>query len=179
MSIHIPLRALVVINEPCTKSNRISNSGSWCISTVIGAFLMAAGSLVGIIRAAGMLHTRLISTVLRFPMSFFDTTPNGRIVSRFSKDIDTVDEQFRLMALLLTFQLASLLVTLIAIWFSTWIFVGVSVVVLAVFVVLQVSITHRGNFSVYNSRKKLHSSPLRARYGVSFVSAILTEVLSF
>ena len=37
---------------------------------------------------------------------------------------------------------------------------------------------YRGHFSSCNSRKTPHISPVRARYGVSFVSANLTEALS-
>lgn len=43
------------------------------------------------VHAAKYLHKMLLKNILRSPMSFFDITPIGRIVNRFSKDIDTVD----------------------------------------------------------------------------------------
>uniref|UniRef100_A0A8C9LAD4 Uncharacterized protein n=1 Tax=Pavo cristatus TaxID=9049 RepID=A0A8C9LAD4_PAVCR len=42
--------------------------------------------------ASRIVHEQLLSNILRVPMSFFDTTPTGRIVNRFAKDIFTVDE---------------------------------------------------------------------------------------
>jgi ABC transporter transmembrane region len=45
------------------------------------------------LRSARVLFTNLLSVVLAAPMSFYDTTPTGRIVNRFSKDIYTVDEK--------------------------------------------------------------------------------------
>jgi len=45
----------------------------------------------GTIRASITLHNTLLQNLLRAPMSFFDTTPTGRIVNRFSRDIDEVD----------------------------------------------------------------------------------------
>uniref|UniRef100_A0A8D2NVG1 Canalicular multispecific organic anion transporter 1 n=1 Tax=Zosterops lateralis melanops TaxID=1220523 RepID=A0A8D2NVG1_ZOSLA len=46
----------------------------------------------GSVRASRVMHHQLLSNILRAPMSFFDTTPTGRIVNRFAKDIFTIDE---------------------------------------------------------------------------------------
>jgi ATP-binding cassette subfamily C (CFTR/MRP) protein 1 len=43
--------------------------------------------------AAKSLFSEILEAVMFAPMSFFDTTPMGRITNRFSKDIYTVDEQ--------------------------------------------------------------------------------------
>lgn len=46
---------------------------------------------VGCVHAARFLHNNLLHQTMRLPMSFFDTTPLGRIVNRFSRDVDVVD----------------------------------------------------------------------------------------
>lgn len=46
---------------------------------------------VGFCFASIALHKLLLTGVLHQPMDFFDTTPKGRILARFAKDIDTVD----------------------------------------------------------------------------------------
>ena len=54
-------------------------------------FLATVIFTVGAIRSSYTLHNNLLQNLLRAPMSFFDTTPNGRIVNRFSKDMDDID----------------------------------------------------------------------------------------
>ncbi|KAF9428224.1 hypothetical protein BGZ94_003045, partial [Podila epigama] len=44
------------------------------------------------LRGSKALHEILLAKVLRLPMAFFDTTPQGRVLNRFSNDISKLDE---------------------------------------------------------------------------------------
>lgn len=46
---------------------------------------------LGCISSSLELHNLIFSRVIKSPMHFFDMTPVGRILNRFSKDIDTID----------------------------------------------------------------------------------------
>ncbi|CAG8981562.1 hypothetical protein HYALB_00013680 [Hymenoscyphus albidus] len=53
-------------------------------------FFSLALTLMGTVASKTMLN-RAITRALRAPMSFFDTTPLGRITNRFSRDVDVMD----------------------------------------------------------------------------------------
>ena len=55
---------------------------------LFASFALALGGTF----ASRTIHKQLLVNVLRLSMSFFDTTPSGRILNRFSKDIYTIDE---------------------------------------------------------------------------------------
>ncbi|XP_037835575.1 multidrug resistance-associated protein 5 [Kryptolebias marmoratus] len=52
----------------------------------------------GTLRASSKLHDQLFHKIIRCPMKFFDTTPAGRILNRFSKDMDEVDTRLPFQA---------------------------------------------------------------------------------
>ncbi|KAG8974080.1 hypothetical protein FRC05_007828 [Tulasnella sp. 425] len=61
---------------------------------VFAAFVSMSNSIVqywGSYKASKVLFKRLLDAVVGSPMRFFDTTPTGRILNRFSKDVETVD----------------------------------------------------------------------------------------
>ncbi|XP_063045855.1 ATP-binding cassette sub-family C member 5 isoform X2 [Engraulis encrasicolus] len=50
------------------------------------------------VRAASVLHDKLFQKLMQSPMRFFDTTPLGRVLNRFSKDMDEVDVRLTMQA---------------------------------------------------------------------------------
>lgn len=63
-----------------------------CIGSSLSSVLYTLTLWVGCaINSARILHNRMLSSVISAPMSFFETTPLGRIINRFSNDIYKVD----------------------------------------------------------------------------------------
>jgi len=60
-----------------------------CILSFTNAVMVIA---LGV-RASHTLHERLFANIMRAPMRFFDTTPVGRVLARFSRDCDQMDMQ--------------------------------------------------------------------------------------
>ncbi|OCT79575.1 ATP-binding cassette sub-family C member 10 [Xenopus laevis] len=58
------------------------------VFTALRAFLFAFGT----VHAAVIVHRRLLSSVLMATVTFFDSTPMGRIINRFSSDLYCVDD---------------------------------------------------------------------------------------
>ncbi|KAL6469214.1 hypothetical protein MHYP_G00227380 [Metynnis hypsauchen] len=58
------------------------------VFTAARAFLFAYGAIC----AATVIHKRLLDSVLKATMIFFDTTPLGRVLNRFSSDVYTIDD---------------------------------------------------------------------------------------
>uniref|UniRef100_H2NQ85 Multidrug resistance-associated protein 1 n=2 Tax=Pongo abelii TaxID=9601 RepID=H2NQ85_PONAB len=70
---------------------RLSVYGALGISQGIAVFGYSMAVSIGGILASHYLHVDLLHSILRSPMSFFERTPSGNLVNRFSKELDTVD----------------------------------------------------------------------------------------
>ncbi|XP_021787478.2 multidrug resistance-associated protein 1 isoform X2 [Papio anubis] len=70
---------------------RLSVYGALGISQGIAVFGYSMAVSIGGILASRYLHVDLLHSILRSPMSFFERTPSGNLVNRFSKELDTVD----------------------------------------------------------------------------------------
>ncbi|KAK2538418.1 Abcc5 [Columba guinea] len=81
---------------------------------MLPCFLCCQGTL----RASSRLHDDLFRRILRSPMKFFDTTPTGRILNRFSKDMDEVDVR-------LPFQAEMFIQNVILVFFCVGVISGV------------------------------------------------------
>lgn len=66
--------------------------GALALSFIIISLLREAFIFWGSLRASAKLHRRLFDAVTRARLQFFDTTPLGQLMNRFSKDIEAIDQ---------------------------------------------------------------------------------------
>ncbi|XP_028669919.1 multidrug resistance-associated protein 1 isoform X2 [Erpetoichthys calabaricus] len=70
---------------------RLGVYGILGLSQGIAVFSYSMAISIGGILASRYLHEMMLHDVLRSPMSFFERTPSGNLVNRFSKETDTID----------------------------------------------------------------------------------------
>ncbi|XP_023364920.1 canalicular multispecific organic anion transporter 2-like [Otolemur garnettii] len=105
--------------------------------------------VVGSMQAARFLHQALLHNKMRSPQSFFDTTPSGRILNRFSKDIQVIDEDLGPTILSVLASLFDIISTFVVIVASTPLFAVVTVPLAALYAFVQ-------RFYVATSRQLTH-----------------------
>ncbi|CAK9781035.1 hypothetical protein CC85DRAFT_282605 [Cutaneotrichosporon oleaginosum] len=101
------------------------------VGQALGVFVI--GSFMSLINffASVNIHRDAIKSVMYAPQSFFDTTPLGRIMNRFSKDVDTIDNTLSDAARMSLNMIANVIgsVVLLAV-ISPWFLIAVAVVLL-------------------------------------------------
>jgi ABC-type multidrug transport system fused ATPase/permease subunit len=65
--------------------------GALGITVLVGSLLNHLFWLSRGIRAGKNMHDKMLHSVLKSPVRFFDSTPVGRILQRFSRDVESVD----------------------------------------------------------------------------------------
>lgn len=78
-------------------------------------FMREGVLFAGSLHASRRIHSRLIETVCRAKFRFFDSTPLGQIMNRFSKDIEAVDQEVAPTAVGVIHCLASILTIVVLI----------------------------------------------------------------
>ncbi|KAL8640320.1 MAG: hypothetical protein Q9228_002750 [Teloschistes exilis] len=89
------------------------------------------------IEASRKLHERMAYAIFRSPMSFFETTPTGRILNRFSSDIYRIDEALARTFNMLFVNTARAIYTLVLIAAATPVFVALILPLGAVYLYIQ------------------------------------------
>ncbi|XP_074103395.1 multidrug-Resistance like Protein 1 isoform X2 [Cotesia typhae] len=135
------------------------------IFVLIAQLVMAIGCL----QSSKQLHSELLFGILRLPIGFFDTTPSGRLLNRFGKDVDVIDNALPATLRAWLFCLAGVIATLVVISYSTPIFIAVIVPIGVLYYFIQ-------RFYVATSRqlKRLESvsrSPIYSHFGESITGA--------
>ncbi|KAE8621831.1 hypothetical protein XENTR_v10004987 [Xenopus tropicalis] len=84
-----------------------------------GAYVVTRGTIC----ASRLLHNQMLDNVLHLPLQFFETTPMGQLLNRFTKDVYVIDERFHYYLRTWLNCMLDVLGTIIVIVYATPIFI--------------------------------------------------------
>ena len=108
-------------------------------SSALSIFIYACVASLRMVAASASLHNSMLERVLMAPMAFFDSTPLGRIVNRFSRDVETLDNQLPQIVFMLVTCVFSVAATIMVICVDTPWFSAVLLPLLLAYLAVQVS----------------------------------------
>ncbi|XP_037025227.1 multidrug resistance-associated protein 1 isoform X2 [Bradysia coprophila] len=158
-----------VANDTSLRDMYLGVYGAFGFGQALSSYMNDLAPQLGCLLAAIHFHKVLLHGVVRAPLTFFDTTPTGRILSRFSKDVDVLDTGLSRQISDTVFGIFEVIATLVVISISTYIFVAVIIPIGILYYFVQ-------RFYVATSRqlKRLESvsrSPIYSHFGESIQGA--------
>ena len=90
------------------------------------------------LRASKKMHKAMLDAVVRSSLRFFESTPTGRILNRFSKDVEASEGAIPESIRELIYQLLAMLSVLVVICSATPFFLLALVPIAAMFILVQV-----------------------------------------
>lgn len=156
-------------NDTSVRDMYLGVYGAFGAGQVLATFAASITFALGALQASREMHVILLRYVLRWPMELFDTTPLGRVLNRFAKDVDVIDNTLPQVVRSCLAMIFSVVATLVVICISTPIFAAV---------IVPIGILYYGvqRFYVATSRqlKRLESvsrSPIYSHFGESIQGA--------
>ncbi|ELT91662.1 hypothetical protein CAPTEDRAFT_90759 [Capitella teleta] len=161
--------------NPETVKYRLGIYGTFGVMQVAIVGLQAFTIALGCVQASRVLHSQVLHRILKAPMSFFDTTPLGRILNRFSKDLDIVDASLPTYIRFWLFDVAPLCSTICIIAITTPIFLLILVPIGPLYIfILRLAVVNINQLRRLDSVKR---SPIYAHFDESIVG--LTSIRAY
>ncbi|KAF8428575.1 hypothetical protein EV426DRAFT_584868 [Tirmania nivea] len=168
-TIPIPVESRLKVSSTERDNHNVNVMYYLTVYALIGFAYMATSLLrecivfAGSLRASRKIHDQLLHAVMRAKFRFFDSTPLGRIINRFSKDLEAVDQEVAPVALGMIHSIATVVAIVVLITVITPGFIVAGIFVSALYCLI-------GAFYIRASRdlKRLESiqrSPLYQHFG--------------
>ncbi|EGT32255.1 hypothetical protein CAEBREN_05120 [Caenorhabditis brenneri] len=137
----------------------------------VGCYFVALWTLVFVgQRASKNLHGPFIHNLMRSPMSFYDTTPLGRILNRCAKDIELIDFILPMNFRTLLMCLLQAAFTLTVIIISTPLFASIILPLALVYLVILKF--YVPTFRQLRRLESVHRSPIVSNFGETIQGAV-------
>ena len=133
---------------------------------------------IGTLKASVTLHQEMLERIVSSTMAFFDTTPVGRIINRFSKDMDEVDLMIPTHIKDILSDLFSVLGTLFVVCYATPIIIAAVIPLVLIFFFIQSSYlaTSRQLKRMINvTRSPINSSLTESFSGAPTIRYLISE----